>query len=510
MTGFRRRDPDAAALRRDAGKDSARRAVRARRRAAWLSFAGLVAAIGATGCNRAPVEILSDNSVIYPSALGNDRLLLDGNLRFANQSVHNYQQPPHNLTVDVDSPGSNVELLFMEDDSEATWKALQLGGCNGDTCAFSEPLLPAQHTEIGIIHSAGAHTDPIGKELALFNPGQDQAVAIRSLYMRRHGECELGVKWGSLLPGVLAEAKDETSKVYVWVDGILQSYDYQLSFQRRAAMSYLRQTAVLYGDSSNTQGRGGFGLYVQGHVDFDAFYLAGSDLRAKAEYDVNLSGGLPHFSVFGAPLAYTYNCNGTCIAQSGIEEQARNMLSGVAGRLNDKIDQCLQVEADILGPSGCPDPSEDSSAYCANGRYAFTSSALGQSAQSEAQALGATAAQANAFFDAMRDPKNWACGPVSDTCAELTHQTATTKNVCKLKLRATDVVPMPDEVNLVWYPGGLGTAKPTAAQALYLALKFLESSPNETLAAQAKAELPELCSGNPDPYNFREFVKVSK
>lgn len=262
MTGFRRRDPDTAALR--GGSGDAYPEVPFGARPGWIRLVvagGCVAsAMLAAGCGRQPVEILSDNSVIYGSNLGGDRLLLDGDL-----GSSNYRQPPHNLTVNVNSPSSNVELLFMEDDSEATWNALQLGGCNGDICAFSAPLLPPQHTEIGILHPGGAHTNPIGTELALFNQGQDQAVAIRSLYMRRHGECELGVKWQDLLPVVLAKAKDVTGSFSLYAPGIFLfpiTIHYTARMKARAAMSYLRQTRLLYGDSSNGRDRGGFGLYL--------------------------------------------------------------------------------------------------------------------------------------------------------------------------------------------------------------------------------------------------------
>lgn len=100
----------------------------------------------------------------------------------------------------------------------------------------------------------------------------------------------------------------------------------------------------------------------------------------------------------------------------------------------------------------------------------------------------------------MHDPNNWYCGPISDTCAAITGGTATTANVCQLRLRAVDLIPTPDEVDLVWYPGGLGTASPTAAEALYLAVQKL----GDAAAAQRR----QLCSASPGGY--RAFVKVAE
>ena len=99
----------------------------------------------------------------------------------------------------------------------------------------------------------------------------------------------------------------------------------------------------------------------------------------------------------------------------------------------------------------------------------------------------------------LKDPANWACEPVGQECATLTHMDPMPNNVCQIKLRATDLVSMPDGIDLVWYPGGLGTTIPTAAEGLYLALLNMKQTD----------KLSDLCSANSSS-TFRAFVKVAE
>lgn len=112
MTGFRRRDPDAAAVRGGAGDDrTERRTPRRHSPLRCLALAGAMALLA--GCQRPQVEILANNNVVFGSSLGGDRLLLDSNL-----GISGYAHPPDTLVANVDAPTANVELLFWEQNVE--------------------------------------------------------------------------------------------------------------------------------------------------------------------------------------------------------------------------------------------------------------------------------------------------------------------------------------------------------------------------------------------------------
>ena len=407
-------------------------------------------------------------------------------------AVSGYQQPPYNLTLDVDSPRSNVELLSFPFDAQETLTALQAGGSS----SFSAPVFPPQVVSFGYVHPGGAHTYPIGNVLSFLYP--DQRVGIHGLYMRRHGECEAAVSWRSLFPQVLAKATDLPG--YFCILGAFNDcYHYSVSFQHLIAMSYLRRAGTL-----DVSGHGGFGIYAQARIHFVSEALADVSFKARAQYDVGLSNGLPNFSTLATPQAYGYDCSGTCDSKGDVVDQVKKQLSGAAGTLNDTIKQCMQApithDKFALAPESCTDTT---SCYQQVGQY------LGGNAEKEALHRGASAPLAGEYLAALTNPKNWVCAPVSADCASLTDSTATTQKVCQLKLRATDLVPMPDQVDLVWYPGGL-PANPSAVAALYLALQHLKANPNPTIASGATSGLSTLCSGPPSGGVFRRFVRVAE
>jgi hypothetical protein len=385
-------------------------------------------------------------------------LILDSEL-----GLSQYTQPPSTLQVHVDSPLSPYELLFFPFDADDSFESIQKYPCVpspvvGTTCSVTQPEVPAGHA-LGHMHRGGDHTVGIGTLLGLANGGTAQA--IKSLYMRRHGECETEVRWEGLLGAVLSGIKNSSDCKDTW----LGCFDYDVKFSKRIAISYLRQQWPY--------GRGGFGLYVDGETSFDSPFICDLDFAGKAGYDVTLSDeGLPVFGVSAGPFARAWNCSSspacTCKnsdVRDGVKDDLKN---DVTAGLNELIAECLAVPANTLGPPTCTS-AED----CAVG---LTASILGGAAVDEAKARGADDARREAFRAAMTEPTNWTCARVKPECSALTQSEPTTEPVCQLKLRARDLIPMPDSLSLVWYTGGLGGPSPTAAEALYLALTNLGQS----------------------------------
>jgi hypothetical protein len=454
----------------------------------------MLTSICVSGCSSDggyPVEIHVNGGRVFGSQLSPDRLLLDQQL-----GIGGLSQPPNTLTAPVDSPSRNHELLFFPFDAAESWESIvdckPYTGTND--CSVPRPTAPTAIAG-GFIHDGGAREYGVG---TLFNLLNEPPQSIRSLYMRRHGECESAVPWQDLLDAVVSEIKGESG----CGDSFLGCFDFETSFSRRIAISYLRQVPSLAAGIDS--GRGGFGLHIEGDTTFDSPFLCDLKFVGKAGYDAVLSSqGLPVFEVATGPQVRAFDCSLSpfCSCQySEVRDGVKDSLKDkVRKGLNETFEECLAIPAFNLGPATCTEPAD-----CSNGA---TATILGIYAAQQAEARGADLPRREAFRTAMQDPNNWTCAPVKQECAALTGADATEDSVCQLKLRARNIVPMPDSVSLVWYEGGLGGQPPTAAEALYLALTQSNQADN----------LARLCT---DPsftgpsgttrLTARAFVKVSK
>lgn len=415
------------------------------------------------------MQVLANNQVVWSSPLGSNRLSLDSDL-----GIGQLKHPTSTLAAHVDSPTRRTELLFLPNDAQASFKSLTAANSN-------DPSVPAG-LSAGFVHPGGTATYPVGTALVALNGLKPQS--IRTLYQRKHGECELEVQWDSLFRMVLAQlnstyGEDPDCRDF-WCPNFFKVIDH------RVATSYLRKRGV--------NGQGGFGVFFLGSTYFDSNYIDDLSFYGKVAYDVSLSDGsreveqgLPEFTVSAGPHAGTWDCSWspfTVCPEEEVEGAVKSGLSGAAGTLNDIIAECATapLSANCETPEDCDGTP--------------TAIALANNAHDEAIARGMSEARASEFRAQVRDPASWTCAPVKQTCADLFGAEPNPDRVCQMKLRATDVIAMPNSFSIVWYPGDPGQNPVTAAQALYLGLTRLGQS--DVLA--------QLCSPV-QPTRARAFVK---
>ncbi len=407
--------------------------------------------------------------MVWASSLGSDRLYLDQQL-----AISDHETPAETLTVRVDAPDTGVELLFMPYDADASYTSLTELSCPyplfPNICNSPTPPSIPDGVGVSYLHQGGAKTYYVGAGLLLRNGGFDNSQSIRSVYQRRHGECELEIKWESLIDQVFKRVGDSSGEAEGDDCNFLFCPNYDQHFDSRVGTSFLRRTSI-------GAGQGGFGLYVTGEVHFDSPAIDDLSFLAKVAYDVNLAGGLPEFSVAAGPYARTYDCSAwpTKCPHGDVQNGAKDGLKDAVSQLNDIVAECAAA------------PTEDPCEVAANCALTKTSLDLGFAAREEAKLRGFSLDLADQAFAAVRSEKNWRCAPVSSTCASLTGAQPTDGPVCQLELRALDLVPMPDSFSLVWYPLGNPVVEITAAEALYLALTF----------AGDTEQLGNLCSAQP-------------
>lgn len=209
--------------------------------------------------------------------------------------------PPNTLQLHVNSPLKNVELLSFPFNAEDAFNSVQNNPCipspfGFSFCSVPEPGVPSGKA-IGIIHQGDDHTFGIGSLLSTFN-GQSPE-AMKSLYMRQHGLCETEVPWSDLLGAILSQAKGEGG---CSGDTIFGCFNWSTKLTRRVETSYLRRAGV--------NGRGGFGLYLEGLASFSSPFLDDLSFAAKAGYDVTLDdSGHPAFTVSAGPYTRTWDCS---------------------------------------------------------------------------------------------------------------------------------------------------------------------------------------------------------
>jgi hypothetical protein len=426
----------------------------------------------AASCGNQEIKVRANGSLVWdtPKLLPN-ALYLEPQLGLAQ-----HQHPSSILTAHVDAPDVRHELLFFRVNPQASFDTLL-------TDSHDAPQIPDGNA-VGYLHAGGAASYEAGAGLVLFNGIVPQS--IRGVYTRRHGECELEVKWGSLLNAVMAEIDDgsaeaDCNKVFC--------PNYDQSYSERVGMSYLRK-------GGNT---GGFGVFVKGKVEFDSPFIDDMSFYGKVAYDLKKDGkGMPVFSVAGGPLADAWDCSDspfTDCPHGGVKDGVKKVMHEAPQRLNDIVGQCLKAP---LG-AACNQPAD-----CT----ALTEvKLLALGASQAAVQRGFTEQRQQQLSQQLLDANNWACAPVSQECAALSGAQATSAKQCQLNLRPSDVVVMPDSFSLVWYVDnqdvtGQFTGPPTAAEALYLGLVTLAG-----VNPDAAAQLANLCTPL-KPTRARPFVRV--
>lgn len=440
-------------------------------------------ASGACSSGSHPVEILVNGNPEWQSQLGSDALVLDEQL-----GLGWAKQPPRDIWLHVDSPGSNVELLSFPFEADASFR--NIDSCsNVIDCGHVELTVP-EGVALGYVHHGGEVDLPIGGLLSVEQPPPPKPVSIRSFYMRRHGECERAVRWKDLLDAIVSQIKSESD---CSDQGWLGCFDWTTSFDKRVVTSYLRQVDSI--EDLGGRGRGGFGLGLAGDTEFDSPFVCDLEFKASAGYDVVLSdAGFPEVRVSSGPFARAYGCSDSpffSCHEGDVQDGVKASLAGtVTTRLNDTIEKCLAVP---LGLETCTKPSQ-----CVDDISVIL---LAIAARKEAVDRGATVAHADLIRDALLSEANWRCAPVAPACTGLTGSEPTEGPVCQLELRARDIVPMPDSLSLVWLVNGYGFSEPTAAEALYLGLVELERAD----------DLARLCTpvGSQDVFSDLEFARRS-
>lgn len=434
----------------------------------WLAACVLLMA---SACGNEEIKIRANDSLVWdtPKLLPN-ALYLEPQLFLVQ-----YEHPSSLLTAHVNAPDLRHELLFFPSKPQTSFDALT-------TDSHSAPGIPSGNA-VGYLHAGGSASYYAGASLVLFNGLTPQS--IRGLYTRQHGECELEVKWLSLLKGVMAQLDDGSDEGDC---NVIFCPDYDLSYDERVGTTYLR-----------AGGLGGFGLFVKGEVEFDSPGIDDMSFYGKAAYDLKKdAAGMPAFSVSAGPLADAWDCSASPLTDcphGAVKDGVKKTMKEATPRLNSLVSECMKAPL----PSTCNQPSD----CTALAQVKILAVAASQAAKDR----GFLADRQQQLAQAMLSASNWTCGPISQTCADLTGQTATTAKSCQLNLRPSDVVTMPDSFSLVWYVDdqdvtGQFTGPATAAEALYLGVARLAPANPD-----AAASLQQLCT-EPKTTRTRAFVRV--
>ncbi|MCC6217311.1 MAG: hypothetical protein IT376_20810, partial [Polyangiaceae bacterium] len=383
------------------------------------------------GCQQ-EVEIYADSEQVWGSNLGADRLDLTPELSA-------YVHPSRALSARIDSPERDIEVVFLPFDPAPSYGRFQENlwqlspGPSGAGVGYFHPL-----------GSGDVSTYYFGEDLLTWNEGQPQALL--ALYQRKHGSCELEIPWELVLGAVLdrVQNKQISSCPSFVPKALCDLYDWteaktNLEYSERTAGSHLRQQGV--------QGRGGFGLHVEGKVRFTdiigktfpyfnwSYLFPDVTFAGTGAYDLQLGeDGVPMVAVSGAPSARTecppaLYCTRDEVRTGIVEELTKTVVK----ELNPVLQECLAVPVPTATP--CGQPSD-----CAASNEARI---LALGAALEVEDRGGDDDAASAFQSVLTDSNNWRCAPITDTCASAFGGTATEAPVCQLQLQAVDLVPMP-------------------------------------------------------------------
>ncbi|MEZ4220761.1 MAG: hypothetical protein R3B13_07500 [Polyangiaceae bacterium] len=432
------------------------------------------AALALAGCgDPGEVQIQSFGGTIWSSPLGADYLTRPQNL-----GISSHEAPPETLTARVDSERTRPELLFFPFDPQITFDVIQ--------DQQNSPLLPTLLSP-GFVHPGGLRNYFVGAALYYGNGGVTPR-SIQGLYQRIHGECELEVKWESLFKAIAGKLDDYSGEVC----NDLFCPDFDISYDERVLTSYLRQVNVT---ALGGTGRGGFGLFIKGDAEFDSPAVGDVRFSGNAAYDLVNIGGLPAFRISKGPYAQSWDCSSSpfvACPNGDVKDGVKDGLRAAEGQLDSAVGECATAPVTEIPP--CE--------YDINCSQNFVTAGIALSARTEALARGFGLPRAQQYESALLTESNWTCAPVTERCAALTGADATGDKVCQVKLRAADIVPMPNSFSLVWYRGdGPQSGNVTAAAALYLALQNAGNTDG----------LAELCSPLRNTYSrkFTRFVDNS-
>lgn len=404
------------------------------------------------------------------------------------------------LTADVSAAETDTELVFFASDPEGSYTRFREE-------SFGLAAGPKE-TAVGYVHRGGEKIYYFGTGLQLVNGNVPQSLA--AVYQRDHGECEREVPWRDVLDAVVAEVKAEERghERVPWceileIKGVKPPGCESLGTNREDFTKYVTgAVAGSYVRREGTWGQAGFGLFLEGGVAFDSWYLPYVRFAGRAAFDMVLgrgSGeegdgpvGVPRIRMVGAP-GVASECPGADLGcqrkkvetafADAIEEQ-------VVGEMNETLLECLWAEVDtaLLCSDAVPCHS--------------TLEAVGLSLQARDEALdrGAESGAAESLRAILVDPASWRCAPVKESCASVLGVNPTPENVCQLRLQATDVIAMPESFSLVWHASGAGREPVTTGQALYLALSALGDA----------SRLDQLCSDVSTTNLDHRFVEREK
>ena len=371
--------------------------------------------VGSTACgDTGDVEILVNGNVVWTSPLSADYLARSQNLGIAHHLT-----PPQTVTARVSSPLKNRELLFFPIDPQLSYEVI--------ADQQDAPIIPTE-LAAGFLHPGGNKNYFVGASLFFANGGVLPR-SIHALYQRQHGECEAEVQWSTLFDAVTASIDDSSGEGDC---NLLFCPNFAVTYDQRVATSYLRQVNVSFLGGT---GRGGFGLFIKGDTHFDSPFIDDLRFSGNVAYDLTNSAGLPRFTIAKGPYAQAWNCSpspATTCPHGDVNDGIRDGLREAATTLNDLFAQCLVAPIDV----NC-----ESSDNCVSN---FSTAFLANAAEQEALARGMSAGRAAQFEAALLNKNNWSCAPITEACADLTGSEPTEEKTCQLKLRAADIVPMPD------------------------------------------------------------------